>query len=53
MKKKIVGSDQKPTAEQLLAMGKLDNQMKEIRRSISVGLNDRHVQALIEHRNLP
>lgn len=54
MKNKIVvGSDQKPTPEQLLEMyEKLDTQMKEIKGQMKRGsLNSRHIQALIEHRN--
>lgn len=54
MKNKIVvGSDQKPTPEQLLEIyEKLDTQMKEIKGQMKRGsLNSRHIQALIEHRN--
>lgn len=49
----VVGSDQKPNVEQLLEMyKKLDSQMKEIMAQYRRGaLNDRHIQALIEHRN--
>ncbi|MBI3046168.1 MAG: hypothetical protein HYY86_01310 [Candidatus Harrisonbacteria bacterium] len=52
-KKIVVGSDQKPTSDQLLEMyEKLDAQTKEIRGQMKRGaLNSRHVQALIEHRN--
>lgn len=52
-KKLVVGSDQKPTAEQLLEMfEKLDSQTKEIKGQMKRGiLNSRHIQALIEHRN--
>lgn len=54
MTKKIaVGSDQKPTLDQLLEMyEKLDGQMKEIKGQMKRGaLTSRHIQALIEHRN--
>ncbi len=53
VKKLVVGSDQKPTAEQLLEMyEKLDGQTKEIKSQMKRGvLTPRHIQALIEHRN--
>ena len=49
----VVGSDPKPTTEQLLEMfEKLDAQVKEIKGQMRRGaLNSRHIQALIEHRN--
>lgn len=52
-KKIVVGSDQKPTSDQLLEMyEKLDGQVKEIRGQMRRGaLTSRHIQALIEHRN--
>ena len=52
-KKLVVGTDQKPTPEQLLEMfEKLDTQTKEIKGQMKRGaLNSRHIQALIEHRN--
>ena len=52
-KKIVVGSDQKPTSEQLVEMyDMLDGQVKEIKGQMKRGvLNPRHIQALIEHRN--
>mgnify|MGYP001620111609 CR=1 FL=1 len=52
-KKIVVGSDQKPNSDQLLAMyEKLDSQTKEIKSQMKRGvLTSRHIQALIEHRN--
>lgn len=52
-KKIVVGSDQKPTSEQLVEMyDRLDGQMKEIKGQMKRGaLTSRHIQALIEHRN--
>ena len=52
-KKIVVGSDQKPTPEQLVEMyDKLDGQTKEIKSQMKRGvLTSRHIQALIEHRN--
>lgn len=51
--KLVVGTDQKPSPEQLLEMyEKLDKQVQEIRAQIKRGvLTPRHVQALIEHQN--
>lgn len=52
-KKIVVGSDQKPTLEQLVEMyDMLDGQVKEIKGQMKRGaLTSRHIQALIEHRN--